>query len=155
MELNESGAPSGEPVEIGSLAKGEEQVLLALLKRCGLPEADVLRHAETALVARLRGGVVGSAVLELYGEEALLRSVAVAESLRGSGLGVRLTGAALDLAHRRGIRRVFLLTETAARFFPRFGFRSVERSQVPEAVQQSVEFRSACPQSALAMELKL
>jgi amino-acid N-acetyltransferase len=155
MELNESGAPSGEPVEIGSLAKGEEQVLLAFLKRCGLPEADVLRHAKTALVARLRGGVVGSAVLELYGEEALLRSVAVAESLRGSGLGVRLTGAALDLARRRGIRRVFLLTETAARFFPRFGFRSVERSQVPEAVQQSVEFRSACPQTALAMELKL
>ena len=66
-----------------------------------------------------------------------------------------MTQAALALARRQGITHVYLLTETAANFFPRFGFRPVDRSQVPPAVQNSIEFTSLCPASALAMELRL
>jgi amino-acid N-acetyltransferase len=58
-------------------------------------------------------------------------------------------------AQVHGVRRVFLLTETAADFFPRFGFRPVARTAVPAAVQQSVEFSSACPASALVMVKEL
>ena len=39
-----------------------------------------------------------------------------------------------------------LLTTTAERFFPGFGFERVERVDVPASVQASVEFRSACPE---------
>jgi amino-acid N-acetyltransferase len=53
------------------------------------------------------------------------------------------------------MRRVFLLTETAAKFFPRFGFRAVSRADVPESVRASLEFTTACPQGALVMELSL
>ena len=74
--------------------------------------------------------VVGSAALEFYGKAALLRSVAVVAELRGAGLGHRLTGAALDLARQRGVTAVYLLTETAADFFPRFGFRPTQRAQI-------------------------
>jgi amino-acid N-acetyltransferase len=98
---------------------------------------------------------VGCAALELYGAAALLRSVAVSPEARGTGLGQRLVAAALDRAHRLGVTSVYLLTETAAGFFPRFGFRAVERATVPVALQASVEFRAACPASATAMVLHM
>jgi amino-acid N-acetyltransferase len=129
--------------------------ILALLARSGLPEAGLADHLATALVARAGGAIAGSAALEVYGEAALLRSVAVDAAWRGQGLGQALTRAALDLARRRGVVAVYLLTETAAGFFPRFGFRPVPRAAVAPAVQQSVEFTSACPASAQALALSL
>ncbi len=129
--------------------------VLALLEASGLPQEGLADHFATALVARRDGSVVGSAALEVYGSTALLRSVAVAASLRGRGLGQRLARAALDLARQRGVSEVYLLTETASAYFPRFGFAPIERAQVPEAVRQSVEFTSACPDSAVAMKTTL
>ncbi len=142
-------------VEIGSLRPDEAPALLALLDECGLPEAGVRDHLDSALVARRGGLVVGSSVLEIYPDGALLRSVAVAAGARGTGLGTRLTEEALALARGRKSSRVYLLTETAAEFFPRFGFRAVSRAEVPESVRASLEFTTACPQSALVMELRL
>lgn len=129
--------------------------VLALLENSGLPKDGLVEHLATALVARDDGRVVGSAALEVYDATALLRSVAVDAALRGQGLGQRLARAALDLARQRGVTSVYLLTETAADFFPRFGFRPIDRSAAPQAVQQSVEFARACPSSALAMKVTL
>ena len=129
--------------------------ILALLERNGLPQDGFLDHERTALVALTGESVVGSAALDLYGRGALLRSVAVDASLRGQGLGQQLTRAALDLARQHRVETVYLLTETAGDFFPRFGFRSIERSAVDSAVQQSVEFSSACPVSAQVLALSL
>jgi amino-acid N-acetyltransferase len=133
----------------------DSPAILALLERNGLPQDGFLDYARTALVARASESVVGSAALELYGRAALLRSVAVDASLRGQGLGQQLTRAALELARRHGVETVYLLTETAGDFFPRFGFHSIERSAVDPAVQQSVEFTSACPVSAQVLALSL
>jgi amino-acid N-acetyltransferase len=99
--------------------------------------------------------VVGCAALELYGCVALLRSVAAARDLRGTGLGWRLTEAALELFRHLDVEEAYLLTETADLFFPRFGFRPILRSEVPRSIQRSVEFTSACPASARAMVLDL
>ena len=122
--------------------------VLALLERSSLPQEGLAEHLATTLVARSGDAVVGSVALELYGGAALLRSVAVEKALRGHGLGQRLTRAALDLARQRGVATMYLLTETAGDFFPRFGFHPAERAAVDAAVQQSVEFMSACPASA-------
>jgi GNAT superfamily N-acetyltransferase len=46
--------------------------------------------------------VIGSVAIELYGEEALLRSLAVAPAVRGQGLGQRLVDAGLALGAERG-----------------------------------------------------
>jgi amino-acid N-acetyltransferase len=129
--------------------------ILALLECNGLPLDGFLDHARTALVACAGESVVGSATLELYGTAALLRSVAVDTSLRGQRLGQQLTRAALELARQHGVETVYLLTETAGDFFPRFGFHPIERSAVNAAVQQSVEFTSACPISAQVLALSL
>lgn len=125
--------------------------VLDLLRRSQLPTDDLERHWPTTLVARCDGRVVGSAALELYGSGALLRSVAVDATLRGAGLGQRLTEAALDLARTNRVKTVYLLTTTAGDFFPRFGFRRIERSDVEPAVQASVEFTTACPSTALVL----
>ena len=49
------------------------------------------------------------------------------------------------------ISALYLLTTTAAGFFPKFGFERIDRCDVPRSVQMSVEFTSACPSSATVM----
>lgn len=63
--------------------------------------------------------------------------------------------AILQLA--RGLRtpHAYLLTTTAERYFPKFGFERIERHDVPASVQASTEFRSACPASAVVMRKPL
>jgi amino-acid N-acetyltransferase len=139
------------PIVIEPARAADFAGVLDLLRHNRLPPDDLERHLATTLVARSDGAVVGSAALELYGAAALLRSVAVASDLRGHGLGARLTEAALDLARARGVRTVYLLTTTAADFFPRFGFNRIDRAQVEGEVRRSVEFTTACPDSAHVM----
>jgi amino-acid N-acetyltransferase len=106
-------------------------------------------------VAEEGGRVVATAALELYGSDALLRSVAVAERQRRTVLGRHLVQAILELAHQRGIGVVDLLTETSAAYVTRFGFQPIARAEVAETIQQSAEFTTACPASAQAMKLAL
>jgi N-acetylglutamate synthase-like GNAT family acetyltransferase len=44
-----------------------------------------------------------------------------------------------------------LLTQTARDFFAHLGYRVIDRSEAPEEVQGSEEFRSLCPASATCM----
>jgi amino-acid N-acetyltransferase len=127
----------------------------SLLERLHLPLAGVDDHLSTLLVARDGEQIVGTAALELYADGALLRSVAVEPEQQGKQLGHQLTDAALRLAATHGANTVFLLTTTAERFFPRFGFEPVSRDQVPSSVRESVEFQSACPASATVMRKQL
>jgi amino-acid N-acetyltransferase len=122
-----------------------------LLERHHLPLDGVDDLAPTMIVARDDARVVGVAALELYADGALLRSIAVDPSAQGQGVGQRLTEAALGMAHQHGARAVFLLTTTAERFFTKFGFERISRADVAASVQTSVEFRSACPASAVVM----
>ena len=116
---------------------------------CRLP--DFKDHFDRILVARDGSRIVGCAALERYEDGALLRSVAVDAAHRGTGLGSELTRAALRLAEEHGIRAVYLLTTTAERFFPRFGFDVIDRADVPSSVARSAEFDGACPSSATVM----
>jgi amino-acid N-acetyltransferase len=127
----------------------------ALLGRLHLPLVGVEEHLPTMLVAREGEEIVGTAALELYADGALLRSVAVEPQRQGQQLGHQLTDAALQLATAHGVSSVFLLTTTAERFFPKFGFEQIDREQVPPSVRQSVEFQSACPASAIVMRKQL
>jgi amino-acid N-acetyltransferase len=135
-----------EPARAGDL-----EAVLQLLRDNALPVDGLSDHLPTTLVARRGDRIVGSAALEVYDGGALLRSVAVAPAVQRSGLGRVLTDAAIELARQRRIPALFLLTTTADDYFPRFGFERIERAQVPVAVQESVEFTSACPASATVM----
>jgi amino-acid N-acetyltransferase len=142
-------------VKIDSAQTGDLPALFALLEDSGLPTAGLAAHLATTLVAHDGERLVGSAALELYGSEALLRSVAVAAPLRGQGLGEQLTHSALELARLHCVQQVSLLTETAQQFFARFGFHPIARTEVSSALHQSIEWTSACPVTAQAMTLRL
>jgi amino-acid N-acetyltransferase len=141
--------------EIGEAKPDELEWVLALLAEASLPREGVAEHFHDFLVGREAGQVMGAVGMERYGESVLLRSLVVAPSRRGAGLGRALAERLLDEARRRGARRVFLLTETAPNFFARLGFRRIARDEADAAVQGSAEFRTCCPQSAVCMRREI
>ena len=140
---------------IDRAGSGDYEPIVRLLEAQQLPIDGLRDHLPTTLVARDAGVIVGSAALEVYRDGALLRSVAVATARQGTGLGRDLTDAAIQLAQTLRISALYLLTTTADRYFPRFGFERIERTDVPASVQASVEFASACPASAIVMRKRL
>jgi amino-acid N-acetyltransferase len=90
------------------------------------------------------GSWVGVAGYEMYGESALLRSVAVDSRARNLGHGRTLVQATLANAKNQGIHAVYLMTETAERYFSGLGFDPIERDQVEPAVKNSPEFAECC-----------
>jgi amino-acid N-acetyltransferase len=146
----EEGRPSiraARPEEVGAV--------LSLLGRNGLPDAGLIDHTENLLVAVVDGEFRGAAAVEHYGETALLRSVVVEEESRSEGLGTELALASLDLAASKGAHDIYLLTESAEGFFARLGFRPLARELAPESVKDCVEFRLACPETAVLLHLDL
>lgn len=126
----------------------------ALLHRVNLPDEGVAQHFRHFLVARADNKIIGCVGLEIYGEAALLRSLAVAPEQQKIGLGRRLTERALELARISGVREVALLTTTAAAFFKKeFGFQPAERKSYEGMFSQSIEWH--LPRCATASFLVL
>jgi amino-acid N-acetyltransferase len=136
---------------VRSAVPGDFSGVVRLLEAAGLPTAGLTPTLPDFLVAEDGGHIVGAIGLEVYGETALLRSAVVDAGRRGSGLGRSLVERLLDRAGGRGVREVYLLTTTAERYFPRFGFTPIARDAVADPVRASEEFRGACPDSAIAM----
>ncbi len=122
-----------------------------LLTVAGLPMAGVDSAIETFIVAETNGRLVGVGGLELCSENALLRSVAVEPESRARGIGRALVTRLVAEAEARGIHGLYLLTTTAERYFPSFGFVRTSRHGVPDDVRKSAEFRELCPASATVM----
>ncbi len=129
-----------------------------LLVESELPTAGVAEmlagDPASFVVAEVNGEAsdfAGVAGLEVCCDNALLRSVAVRAEWRSHGLGGDLVTRIVSDAESRGIHALYLLTLTAERYFPRFGFERIERGEVPSEVAETVEFKSACPSTAAAM----
>ena len=142
-------------IQIDRATGADADDVLALMARAHLPTDGLAAHLDAAFVARDGDRIVGSAAIEIYEDGGLLRSVAVDADCRGAGLGGRLTAAAIEDAQRRALPALYLLTSTAEDFFPRFGFERITRDEVPASLQMSIEFRGACPASAIVMRKRL
>lgn len=128
-----------------------EQLLIA----SGLPVEGVAEALCGFIVAEHEGKLVGVVGLEVCREHALLRSTAVAPEWRDRGLGRQLVERIIAEAESRNIRALYLLTTTAERYFPSFGFVKTTRDAVPEDIRRTTEFTGACPASATVMCLTL
>ena len=126
-----------------------------LLVTNGLPIDGVDENFRTFIVAEDGDGIAGVVGIERYGPTALLRSAAVSPNSRGSGIGTRLVKTILERAAADGVEDVYLLTTTAADYFPRFGFTQTPRSDAPEQLSASQEFQGACPATAVLMKRSL
>jgi len=122
-----------------------------LLTEGRLPVEGVRENFSSFLVAEEEGTIAGAVGLERYGSAALLRSAVVSPANRGTGIGRQLVESLLQRASEDGIDELYLLTTTAEKYFPRFGFTPTTRAEVPESVKASAEFRGACPDTAVVM----
>lgn len=133
---------------------GDAPDVEALLTMSHLPLDGVRESLGCFVVAHDAGRLVGVAGIEecgVRGEHALLRSVAVDPAWRSRGLGRALVSRAVALAESRGAKALYLLTTTAERYFPSFGFARTSRDAVPDDVRGTAEFQGACPASATVM----
>lgn len=123
-----------------------------LLEEAMLPGADLsaghLEHFFACGNEQEPKGVVG---LELYGKDALLRSLAVDPATRGRGCARALVEEAERHARRNGVRRLYLLTTTAAEFFSHLGYKTLAREEAPPSIRATTEFSALCPASSVLM----
>ncbi len=136
--------------------RGDMSAVRAVLAEAGIggePARD--EQFPSFFVLRNERGIVGSVALEVLGDDAILRALAVHTSGRGAGYGWMLADMAVSQARWRGVRRIYLLTETASDFFAaKFGFRVVDRSTLSKQVAASETFTA--PKGGLvAMRLDL
>lgn len=111
--------------------------------------------AQYAIAETAAGELIGVAGVECYAGDGLFRSAAVSERFAGRGIGATLTRNRLSWARHEGLRALYLLTETAAEYWPRFGFVRIERASAPDAILGSPEWAGGCPAGAVAMRLSL
>lgn len=131
----------------------------SLLKSAELPlegVAAILQGTDGGFaVTEAPDGLLGCAAIEIHGKRGLLRSVAVRADQRGRGVGEGLVLSRIGRARDLGLETLHLLTTSAAEWFPRFGFRPVERADVPEEIRATWEFTVHCPSSAAVLGLSL
>lgn len=137
------------------LAVWEREGLAAALAKAGLPTADVKSDGPLFWRFEHDDGPVGFGGLEIFSDQALLRSVVTLPPVRNRGIGGAIVAALETEARIRGARAVWLLTDTAVDFFARLGYRKYERADAPEAMQESAQFARLCPASATAMMKRL
>ncbi|SAL74625.1 N-acetyltransferase GCN5 [Caballeronia udeis] len=129
----------------------------SLLRANNLPVEDVSSALiEGFLVAEsASGSVIGIGGLEQLGSSVLLRSLAVAQEARGTGIARALVARLEDNARSCGRQDVWLLTTTAEQFFERAGYERVSREDVPGEVRLCRQFTALCPSTASCMLKRL
>ena len=146
---------STEDIKILAARKEDLPAIKALLESVNLPLQGVEAHFDNFILLKKEDVLRGTVGLEIYNDKALLRSLAVAGAHQGQGFGQKLYFAIIEKAREHGIRVIYLLTETAEKLFAKQGFEKISRNSVDTEVKESIEFRSACPEGASCMRLRL
>lgn len=124
-----------------------------LLKKNNLPVQDVNSSQMMFYVIRDKE-IIACGGVERSGDTALLRSLAVVEKYRGSGLGRMMLSHMIHETLNRDTREIFLLTETAYTFFNNQGFEAVHRENVPLTIRSIRQYSELCADTAVVMKLK-
>ncbi|MEO1053200.1 MAG: arsenic resistance N-acetyltransferase ArsN2 [Bacteroidota bacterium] len=125
-----------------------------ILKSVDLPVSDLDPSLPSFLVACScidDDIIVGAVGLETYEQAGLIRSLSVRKDFRGKHIGDKLFDVVSINAHDRGVTDLYLLTESADSYFSRKGFKSIQRSTIPEGLKKSTQFTDVCPETATAM----
>lgn len=122
-----------------------------LLKNNDLPYDDIHSSGVEFITSEFKGKLVGCIGIEKYGEDGLLRSLAVEEEYKNRGLGKRLLNELIKKGKNEGIKKLHLLTTTAYKYFTRNGFRTINRLNAPVSIAKSKEFSELCPSNSIYM----
>lgn len=141
-------------VTIRPARRGDLDAARTALDGAGLPVSD-LSVAHLAFVAEAGDRFVGVIGLESFGVIGLLRSLVVLAEARSEGVGRLLVAALEALARDQGVEALWLLTIDADSYFTRLGYRVMDRSTAPTAIQDTAEFSGLCPGDAVLMSKDL
>jgi GNAT superfamily N-acetyltransferase len=133
------------------LPPGELPALRAALSAAGLPIDDLDAPCLGLFAYARNDRIVGYGGLEVYGDDALARSIVVALEHRGEGVGRRIVELLLAQAAGLGARRLYLLTTNAERYFAGLGFAAIDRREAPAAILATRQMAALCPASATLM----
>lgn len=125
--------------------------MLALLTDCDLPVSDIAGSTAKFWVLRDGDKIRGCVGLETSNGVGLLRSLAVSTQYRGRGTGAALVDALEKAARADGVSDLYLITNTAQRFFEGLGYIPVARNDAPRFIAGSRQFTSLCPSSSVLM----
>src|SRR6266496_2099274 len=106
---------------------GDLPAIEDLLVKTSLPVGGVDDLMDSFIVAEGGDRVIGAAGVERAGEYGLLRSVAVDPEVQGRGVGRALVERLIADSEENGIAELYLLTTTAEKYFPAFGFTKIDR----------------------------
>ncbi|MCG3217004.1 MAG: GNAT family N-acetyltransferase [Candidatus Heimdallarchaeota archaeon] len=123
-----------------------------LLTETDLVVEDIDEYIGNFLVIKdEEDNILACAGFEKYDDIGLLRSVAVSPELQGKGVGTLLTKSSIKHAKENGIRSLYLLTETAEKFFSKFSFKVLERDEAHPSIKNTYEFQYACVNTGILM----
>jgi amino-acid N-acetyltransferase len=119
------------------------EAVTALVVAAHLPPWGIDEHLHNFVVAEQDERIVGCGGFEAYpaGHVALVRSMAVDEPLRGSGLGTRILQWVTERTTKNGMTQLYLFTVDAHDFYLRFGWADATLDEIPEAAHESTQYK--------------
>lgn len=139
---------------IRSAANSDLSAIDKLLSENELTTSGVRENLSNFLVAECKE-VVGVIGMEFAECNAMLRSMAVSQTVRNRGLAKALVNCSLKIARAAGVKKIYILTNTAEKFVLRWGFYKIQRSEIPAYLMESSALNSFCPSSSICMKLDL
>jgi amino-acid N-acetyltransferase len=132
----------------------DQEIIRTLLSGYKLP-LNGLEKTKMWILQSINDEILGVVGLEVYDSQGLLRSVAVIKSMHDQGYGTALANYAIGEAKKSQVQDLFLLTTTAPAFFKKLGFKEESREKIAGNITNSIEFKIACPKTAILMRLSL
>ena len=127
------------------------QTITEILSVNNLPSNDCAKHLGNFVVFEANGEIIGIGGMELFRTVALIRSIAVTTEHRKKGLAKKIIKTLEDKAKQKGVKAVYLLTESAVLYFTNQGFSIKDRTNIPVSIMQTQQFKELCPASATVM----
>lgn len=150
----------GTPFLVDAPIAGTDPELVAALRDAGLVGDDLTEpglrfFTRLFTYSTLSGARVGYGGFQCLGEDALLRALVVLPPFRGQHFGEGMLALLQRRAFDEGARTAWLLSTTAAPFFERAGFKTVEGSAVPAAILATQQAATRCPADAVLLTRRI
>jgi len=125
QSILDSGATLTSRTTYRTATLADLQAITSVLQAAELPAREIEPFIDTFLVAEKDGMVVACGGIEMHADTAVIRSVAVNESVRGQGIGRRLSLQLILQALGRGANDLYLFTADAWAFWQKLGFANI------------------------------
>jgi len=125
--------------------------IMRMLHTSNLPSVDCEEHLDNFIIVEVNNKIIGIGGLEVYGNVGLLRSIVVDADSRKNGVGEIIYTLIAKKASNVGVNILYLLTESAEKYFSGLGFSVLDRDEIPASIKETKQFKELCPSSAKVM----